>query len=417
MKKLAFRLVSLVLLFSMLFLSAGCTGEAPPSVESSKKIEQLTRPAVTRIVAFNHMDFQLKGGLADLLQTTKLTEYDGGTGSGAIISSNGYIVTNAHVVEAVHREEKDTYNVMYQLLFADIYSRFKQIDPYNADIYIQEVERNFDLYVSPGQLQRVSVVVLPGGDEQPFDIKAYGKPIGEGKDVAILKINATNLPVIAIEDGEGEMSGSTHVQFAGYPGKADLEGLLDTKSQLEATFSEATVSSQKVMRNGGPIIQLNGNLNPGNSGGPVLSEKGKIIGIATATSNDGIGWVIPSVTIMEYVRQAGAEVNRPGVVTERWNEGLEYFWQGYYSKAIPKFEEVKRLYDKHYGVQDYIAKAQKSVSEGKDRIYWKDYTLYFLIGGAIVVVLLVVLIIFIVSARRRRASKKLEQDAGISNDD
>ncbi|WP_027417547.1 hypothetical protein [Aneurinibacillus terranovensis] len=42
----------------------------------------------------------------------------------------------------------------------------------------------------------------------------------------------------------------------------------------------------------------------------------------------------------EMARQADADVNKPGIVTQRWQEGLEFYWEGYYSKAIPKFEEV-----------------------------------------------------------------------------
>ncbi|MCC3377710.1 trypsin-like peptidase domain-containing protein, partial [Cohnella sp. REN36] len=107
-----------------------------------------------------------------------------------------------------------------------------------------------------------------------FDIKSYGKPIGEGKDVAILKINAKDLPTISVDDTDGDGSAvSSAIQFAGYPGKADLGGFLDERSQLEATYSTGTISvSQKIMKNGAPVIQLNANLNPGNSGGPVLSE-------------------------------------------------------------------------------------------------------------------------------------------------
>jgi serine protease Do len=400
------RFVRFFFLLASLCLILGTTAcsQPPVQIEQSKKVESYTRPAVVRVIAYNYADFTLKGELADYLGTTKLTEFDGGMGSGAIISPNGYIVTNAHVVEAIHKEEQEAYKALYTALLEDIYSHFKEINPSTADRDIEHVQAYFDYYVSLDNFQRVSTVILPGGDEQPFDIKSYGKPIGEGKDVAVIKINAKEFPTISIDDSDGDSgSSSTHIQFAGYPGKADLAGLLDEKSQLEATYSSGTVSvSQKTMKNGGPIIQLNANLNPGNSGGPVLSEEGKIIGIATATSDNGIGWVIPSSTIMEFVRQAGAEVNKPAIITQRWQEGLDYFWQGYYSKAIPKFEEVKRLYDKHYGVADYLAKAQKAVSEGKDRIDWRDYYLYIGIGAGLFLLLVIILIIWAVKKRNKK---------------
>lgn len=406
------RLVLFCISTCLLLLVAACS-QPPAPVEQNKKVEAYTRPAVVRVIAYNAADFTITGELAQYVGTSKITEYDGGTGSGAVISSNGYIVTNAHVVEAIHKEETEAYEAMYNILLADLYARFKQINPATADADIQHVQTYFDQYVKLENFERVSMVILPGGDEQTFDIKSYGKPIGEGKDVAILKINAKDLPVISVDDTDGDGSAvSSAIQFAGYPGKADLDGFLDEKSQLEATYSTGTISvSQKIMKNGAPVIQLNANLNPGNSGGPVLSENGKMIGIATATSHEGIGWVIPSSTVMEFVRQAGAEVNQSTLITLLWQEGLDYYWEGYYSKAIPKFEEVRRLYDKHYSVSTYLAKSQKAMSEGANRIDWRDYYVYFAIGGAVLLLIILLMVVWTVQrSRKRKRSDNEEKD-------
>lgn len=402
--KVRMRRLWLLVSACLLLFTAACS-QAPAPVEQSKKVEAYTRPAVVRVVAYNTASFVIAGELAQYIGVSRLTEYDGGTGSGAVLSPNGYIVTNAHVVEAIHQEEAQAHEAMYNILLADLYDRFKQISPATADADIQHVQSYFDQYIKLEAFERVSTVILPGGEELAFDIKSYGKPIGEGKDVAILKVNARDLPIVFVDETDGDGSAaSSSIQFAGYPGKADLGGFLDEKSQREATYSSGTVSvSQKTMKNGAPVIQLNADLNPGNSGGPVLSEEGKMIGIATATSHEGIGWVIPSSTVMEFVRQAGAEVNKPAMTTMLWQEGLGYYWSGYYSKAIPKFEEVRRLYDKHYSVATYLAKSQKAISEGNDRIDWREYNLYFAIGGAAILVLVIGLIIW---ARRQKSRRQ-----------
>lgn len=75
------------------------------------------------------------------------------------------------------------------------------------------------------------------------------------------------------------------------------------------------------------------------------------------------------------------------------------------SKAIPKFEEVKRLYDKHYGVADYLSKSQKAISEGKNRIDWNDYSVYFVIGGAVLLLFILLLVLLVM----RRGSEKADK--------
>jgi hypothetical protein len=76
----------LLLISLCLILGTTACSQPPVKIEQSKKVESYTRPAVVRVIAYNYADFTLKGELADYLGTTKLTEFDGGMGSGAIIT-------------------------------------------------------------------------------------------------------------------------------------------------------------------------------------------------------------------------------------------------------------------------------------------------------------------------------------------
>ncbi|WCK53773.1 trypsin-like peptidase domain-containing protein [Aneurinibacillus sp. Ricciae_BoGa-3] len=67
---------------------------------------------------------------------------------------------------------------------------------------------------------------------------------------------------------------SDKANVAGYPGSADLKGFLDDKSLLVSSYSDASITAKKNSENG-PVIQLAGSFNPGNSGGPVFNEAGK----------------------------------------------------------------------------------------------------------------------------------------------
>ena len=195
-----------------------------------------------------------------------------------------------------------------------------------------------------------------------------------------------------------------HISVFGYPGAADTSqsGALSRKSALEASITDGRISAKKTAADNSPILQISAPATHGNSGGPVLTDKGEVIGMLTFRGDtvggqevSGFAFVVPSSTVMEFVRQAGT-TNEEGLVDSRYREGLDYYWDGYYSKAIAKFEEVKRLFPQHSETDLLIRDSQQSISEGKERSALFSGAvgmvvigggLLLLIGGAVVVVL------------------------------
>ncbi len=350
----------LAVIIGMTIVLAGCG--SGKSVDPASRVTEFTKPAVVRVASFNAADYSFDSQMAPIIGSNKWTIYDGGTGSGSIIAENGYIVTNAHVVEASHLSRTEA----TQALDANFFKKLREFlsQRYNQQ-QIQTIIQYATKTTTRSQVVRQSKVILPGGDVYGFDIKTYGAPIGQGKDVAIIKIDAKNLPVILIDETDSTKA-PDHVIVAGYPGAADLRGFLDDKSQLVSSYTSGTISAKKTSENG-PILQMDASINPGNSGGPVFNNDGKMVGIATASSSGGINWAIPVSTVLEYARQANSPINQPGPINRMWQDGLELSWQEKYSAAIPKFEEVHRLYSQHYGVSEYIAQSQSAIAQGKDR--------------------------------------------------
>ncbi|HJV44207.1 MAG TPA: trypsin-like peptidase domain-containing protein [Bacillota bacterium] len=391
------------LIFIVSFSFIGCSQEKV-QIDPEKQLTEYTKPAVVRVVSYTSINYQLSATLSKYLGTkTEQTYYDGGMGSGSVISDNGYIVTNAHVVETAKLDDKEATKRLDDKFVNDLIDSLQANDQKQGTNLAPLWKDIVKEHVKLGELKRVNKVILPGGDSFIFDVKSFGAPIGEGKDVAVIKIDTNNLPVIQIDQNDSIQT-SDKVVIAGYPGKADLDGLADKDSALVSTYTNGAIAAKKSTEKG-PLLQLDANVNPGNSGGPVLSKEGKIIGIATATSKDGIGWAVPSSTILEYARQAGAVINQPGVVTQKWQEGLTLYWGNYYQKAMPKFEEVQRLYGKHYGVAEYISKSQKAIADGKDRKDWNDYLIWIIAGAAVLLLVILVLVFFLLRSRKKRAAE------------
>ena len=86
--------------------------------------------------------------------------------------------------------------------------------------------------------------------------------------------------------------------------------VVGTPYGLEGSMSEGIVSAlnRTLVADDssiGNVIQTTAPLNPGNSGGPLLNYKGQVVGICTAIAQEsqGIGFAIPSDTILENIQE------------------------------------------------------------------------------------------------------------------
>lgn len=188
-------------------------------------------------------------------------EKEVGGGSGFIVSNDGLIVTNRHVVA----DEEARYSVL----------------------------------LNDGTVYTVDVLAL---DPQ--------------LDIAILKINEpikTALTHVRFGDSESLRLGETVVAI----GNALAEFRNSVSVGVVSGLSRSIVASDGRGRseNLDQVIQTDAAINPGNSGGPLLNLKGEVIGINVATSRgaDNIGFALPAhlvVGVVESVKEYG-EIVRP----------------------------------------------------------------------------------------------------------
>lgn len=387
------------------------------AVSDGERLAMYSKPAVVRIVdgAAGKIWFQPPNTQGQSFDVNAIS-----LGSGFFISSNGYIATNAHVVSMTHDGEQKAKETLFWQFVNQLAKQVGR-EPRSIANFVNE----------HSQFQSVTLfhhVIIPDGSAFPFEIKQYGAPTGEGndqgKDVSVIKIEVKNAPILKLADSE-KVQLQDHVTVIGYPGAADTfnSGLLSSKSALEATINDGKISAKKQASSGAPILQTNTAATHGNSGGPVLNDANEVIGLLTFRGDtvngqevSGFSFIVPSNTVMEYVKSAGA-TNDVGPTDTAYKEGLGYYWDQYYSSAIPKFEEVKRLFPQHSEVDRLIQSSQQAKAEGREK---SSFPLWIIIAVVIVILLFLLLLIIIIAAiviaKKRKKGKQEGPATGPASD-
>jgi S1-C subfamily serine protease len=335
------------------------------------------------------------------------------TGTGFLISSDGYVVTNCHVID------RDSAYIRSKFIL----STFQEVTEANINalqsswaMTLSDEQRNL-LYNAYTQIySQVSSMIL-------FDLKKEiyvlyrsdttdGKTVTEkkiakvirkgrpmpGKDVAILKIEGKNFPALSFSNDSLVRIG-TQVLVLGYPEPATSNSFLATEASIEPTLTTGIVSAIKKSIGGWPVIQMDAIISHGSSGSPVCDDKGEVIGLATfgsleqggSTLASGFNFAIPVTVVKEFMDSPGLHPV-PGEVSVIFNQGLDFFYQQLYRKALDKFEKVKRLNNNYPQISFYIKECRDKIAEGTSKdspprkyILWIMIIIAVLLGGYLLV--------------------------------
>ncbi len=138
-----------------------------------------------------------------------------------------------------------------------------------------------------------TIEVLIGGQKYPAQIVAQNPT----RDVALIRIQAQNLPTVPLGDSEAVQLAQT-IRVIGFP-LSDVLG-----QNIKVTTGTVSGLNQELSSK---IIQTDASINPGNSGGPVANEFGEVIGIASAklTGQDvsTVGFAVPINDVKTLLQQ------------------------------------------------------------------------------------------------------------------
>src|SRR5882672_8595398 len=182
---------------------------------------------------------RLPPGFDDFFGSPRRSQIEQGSGSGFIVSQDGYILTNNHVVQG------------------------------------------FD---------RVTVRLY---DNREFTAKTIGTD--PNTDLAVIKIEATSLPTVRLGDADSTKIGNWVLAIGNPLGEAFTftvtAGIVSAKGRLLQGLNSSRYAIQD-------FIQTDAAINPGNSGGPLVNVRGEVIGINSAIASEtgfyaGYGFAIP----------------------------------------------------------------------------------------------------------------------------
>lgn len=170
--------------------------------------------------------------------------------------------------------------------------------------------------IAPKTLGEVTGIQVVFHSEQPGSEQTLDAVVlvtDPDEDLAVLQVTGKGLPKPLDITTAVELTETMPLYSLGFPFG---EALSLNKGNPTLTIGRATVSSLRQTKNGELVaVQLDGNLNPGNSGGPVVDGKGRLIGVATAgVRGAGIGLAIPRAQVGRLLSARGAPlVVRPGL--------------------------------------------------------------------------------------------------------
>ena len=246
------------------------------------------------------------------------------TGSGVIISEDGYILTNNHVVNT------------------SATSSFYQVSDANK------------------------ITVKLYNDDEIYEAKIVGKD--ETTDLAVIKIDKTGLPAATLGNSDSIQVGEFSMAV-GNP--------LGMESSVTAGIISAANRTITSDGKNYTVIQTDAAINSGNSGGALVNSKGEVIGINTlklsGTGVEGIGFAIPINSTVEIYEQliSDGKVKRPFIgisgrdIDEETAKQYKDIVPGVYVKSVEEFSSAERAGIKPY---DIITEIDGHAISGMDEL-------------------------------------------------
>lgn len=378
----------LIALISILYamppgLTYAQVNEAPGGnvTDARTRNVDLALPSVVRIFTATkgHINVQISStSVAFPLQNTQ--GYDlRVTGTGTFISAHGDILTADHVVKPA--TDKDLVTELYQTASSDIAN---YLNTNTQSGQTQTTAQSVQQQLTSGQLKSTTSFdtpqstvylstaysgktgantpsALPDGLVYNVDkIKQESSP--DQADTAIIHIPLEN-SLSAPLGNSGTVQQQDQLTTIGFPGNSDVGNSPD--SILTSSVNQVFVNAQKTGQQGNPLIQVTGNISPGDSGGPALNEQGEIVGIVSfgvvsSTGTNNTSFLQASNSARAMIQNLKLDTT-PGSQQKLWTQAFTSYaatTPGHWHTAEQQFAQLLQQYPNFKQAREYYSYAQ-----------------------------------------------------------
>lgn len=381
----------------------------------------IAEPAIVRIITqgIGQLTVNFPGGQRVTFPRTPQNGANGypfqTSGTGSFISAQGDILTADHVVNP-------TPDVAYQLAAQDVANYINQTQrpaqPVSAtDVFNQlatgqlastpqysQVENIVFLSTAfSGPLNATNFQNIPASQYARVD-KIVKQTSFDATDTAIVHVSGmNNMPMLQLGDPAGVQQ-QDKLTIIGFPGNGDLNN--DPTGLLTLSINQIYVSAIKP-NNGATVIQVGGNVERGDSGGPALNANGQVVGVVSFGVADSGGgatsFLQTSSTAKQLIQQAGIST-APGPLQQAWSKAFNDYAAnvpGHWHQSMRELQQIANQYPQFKAVNpflQYATRQAQSETQTQEPNSSGSQTpgvgasglnpLPFIIGGAIVIVFL-----------------------------
>lgn len=431
-----------------LLLSSSALAEGPNL--TPREVADSVRPGVVKIVQHVQgsavipiisIDFKTMSVTTDTSrppQNIQVNEFL--TGSGIIVTPDGYIMTNSHIV---------SYQTVKNLIVSDFISQ--AIDDGFAKLSEDEVkqisstvrppemaafsEKVADYILQQGQFDFTKTITVLNPSSQSGTLEELANNgfnatvisvndnfFKDSRDAALIKIDQQNLPAVDLGSSSDAYTGK-RVFILGYPSTAEI----NEKDLLAPSFSQGTISATKDSpQKDFQVLQTDAKISKGSSGGPLLDEQGRVIGMVTFITSDlakqdgdSFAFAIPIDAVKDIIAKNMISERVPsyqvGDFYTQFTQGIFQLDNKHCGIATKDFNSAKignssflspKMIDPYLKQCEGIIASGESIDSGWDTLknFFTGLNLYLTLG--LVIGILILLIAFFRLFRRMRRDEQ-----------
>jgi len=445
------KLFNFVLIAAGLLLFSAARADGPAL--SQREIADAVKPGVVKIVQYVQgsavvpaiaIDFKTMSVATDTSKTPQsiqVNEYL--TGSGIIVTPDGYIITNSHIVSYQTAKNVIVSDFITQAIddgFAQLSSDEVQqissaIKPEDMAAFSEKVA-DYILEQSQFDLTKTVTVLNPSSNSGALEelvnkgfnatvISVNDNFYKDSRDAALIKIDQSNLPAVDLGDSENVYTGK-RVFILGYPSTAEI----NAKDLLSASFSQGSISATKDSpQKDFQLLQTDAKISKGSSGGPLLDEQSRVIGIVTFITNDlakqdgdSFAFAIPIDAARDIISKNMINEKIPhyqaGDFYTQFTQGIYQLDNKHCQIAIKDFEKAKQANSSFLSagkIDPYIKQCEGIISSGESidsawdtlKNFFKGLNLFLTAGLGIGIIILLAALLRIFR-RVRREEEELD---------